>query len=169
MYGNEESLFKKFPKLSEGQIRSVVQCFSADLTAVQTTQICGLKRDTVNRIYRGLCERIFVHCKTRRPFFGIVDVAESFFSARRVKGNRGRGSHGKTVVFGIFECAGKVYAEIVPDCSKPTPQGIIRGCRPVFRFRNMARATTRPQGEIHERRRKIHKNIIFNLSCLSTH
>ena len=101
--------YSKSSKLSEGQIRSVVQCLAADLTAVQTAQICGLKRNTVNRIYRGLRERIFVHCEMRRPFFGIVDVAESFFGARRVKGNRGRGSHGKTVVFGIFERAGKVY------------------------------------------------------------
>ena len=52
---------------------------------------------------------------------------ESFFGARRVKGKRGRGAYGKTVVFGIFERDGKVYTEIVSDCSKPTLQGIIRG------------------------------------------
>ena len=52
---------------------------------------------------------------------------ESFFGARRVKGRRGRGAYGKTVVFGIFERHGQVYTEIVPDCSKPTLQGIIRG------------------------------------------
>ena len=39
----------------------------------------------------------------------------------------GRGAYGKTVVFGIFERHGQVYTEIVPDCSKPTLQGIIRG------------------------------------------
>ena len=39
----------------------------------------------------------------------------------------GRGAYGKTVVFGIFERQGHVYTEIVPDCSKPTLQGIIRG------------------------------------------
>ena len=50
-----------------------------------------------------------------------------FPGARRVKGRRGRGAYGKTVVFGIFARQGHVYTEIVPDCSKPTLQGIIRG------------------------------------------
>ena len=40
-----------------------------------------------------------------------------------VKGRRGRGAYGKTVVFGIFERQGQVYTEIVPDCSRPTLQG----------------------------------------------
>ena len=39
--------------------------------------------------------------------------------ARRLRQDR--------VVFGIFERQGQVYTEIVPDCSGPTLQGIIRG------------------------------------------
>ena len=39
--------------------------------------------------------------------------------ARRLRQDR--------VVFGIFERQGQVYTEIVPDCSRPTLQGIIRG------------------------------------------
>ena len=31
------------------------------------------------------------------------------------------------IVFGIFKRAGKVYTEIVPNCSKKTLQGVIRG------------------------------------------
>ena len=66
-------------------------------------------------------------CEAQRRLVGVVEVDESFFGARRVKGRRGRGAYGKTVVFGIFERQGHVYTEIVPDCSKPTLQGIIRG------------------------------------------
>ena len=86
-----------------------------------------MNRNTVNRFYRGLRERILLDCEAHRPLFGVVEVDESFFGARRVKGRRGRGAYGKTVVFGIFERQGQVYTEIVPDCSKPTLQGIIRG------------------------------------------
>ena len=50
-----------------------------------------------------------------------------YFGIRRVKGRRGRGAYGKTAVFGIYERAGRVYTEIVQDCSMPTLQGIIRG------------------------------------------
>lgn len=59
--------------------------------------------------------------------FTCLVTDESFFGARRVKGKRGRGAYGKTVVFGVFERDGQVYTEIVSDCSKPTLQGIIRG------------------------------------------
>ncbi|WP_171493232.1 transposase, partial [Acinetobacter junii] len=40
---------------------------------------------------------------------------------------RGRGASGKTIVFGLLKRDGNVYTEIVPDCSKATLQGIIRG------------------------------------------
>ena len=46
---------------------------------------------------------------------------------RRVKGKQGRGAFGKTIVFGLFKRNGKVYTEIVPNCSKNTLQAIIRG------------------------------------------
>ena len=61
------------------------------------------------------------------PFAGEVEVDKSYFGARRVKGLRGCGAKGKTIVFGIFKRQGKVYTEIVPDCSRATLQGIIRG------------------------------------------
>ena len=47
-------------------------------------------------------------CEAQRRLLGVVEVDESFFGARRVKGRRGRGADGKTVVFGIFERQGHV-------------------------------------------------------------
>ena len=58
---------------------------------------------------------------------GEVEIDESYFGAKRVKGKRGRGASGKTIVFGIFNRHGKVYTEIVPDASRKTLQDIIRG------------------------------------------
>jgi len=114
-------------RISEAKIREIVRCFSADLTALQTAELTGANRNTVNRIYLGLRERILIACEEARPMFGVVEVDESLFGPRRVKGKRGRGAFGKTTVFGIFERDGQVYTEIVPDCSKATLQGIIRG------------------------------------------
>ena len=114
-------------RISEAKIREIVRYFAADLTALQAAALSGLNRNTVNRFYQGLRERMLLACEAQRPLFGVVEVDESFFGARRVKGRRGRGAYGKTVVLGIFERQGQVYTEIVPDCSKPTLQGIIRG------------------------------------------
>ena len=113
-------------RISEGKVRELVRYFAADLTALQAATLSGLNRNTVNRFYRGLRERILLACEAQRPLFDVVEVGESFFGARRAKGRRGRGAYGKTVVFGIFEHQGQVHTEIVPDCSRPTPQGIIR-------------------------------------------
>ena len=117
----------KFSKISEAKTRELIKCFAADLTAVQAVKLSGLNRNTVNRFYNALRERLEVICEEQRPMFGIIEVDESYFGARRVKGKRGRGASGKTPVFGIYERNGNVYTEIVPNCKKSTLQGIIRG------------------------------------------
>ena len=52
---------------------------------------------------------------------------ESYFGARRVRGKRGRGARGKTIVFGVYKRNGRVYTEIIPNCKKTSIQAIIRG------------------------------------------
>ena len=44
-----------------------------------------------------------------------------------MRGKRGRGASGKTIVFGSFKRNGPIYNEIVPDCKKRTLQKVIRG------------------------------------------
>lgn len=51
----------------------------------------------------------------------------SYFGPRRVRGKRGRGASGKTIVFGIFKRRGRVYTQIVPDWPKKTLLAVIRG------------------------------------------
>lgn len=119
--------YSKRSKISEAKIRQIVKLFSIDLTASQIAEITGLNRNTINRHLTALRERIASFCQEESPVSGEVEVDESYFGARRVKGLRGRGARGKTIVFGLFKRNGRVYTEIVPDCSKRTLQGIIRG------------------------------------------
>jgi transposase-like protein len=71
--------------------------------------------------------RIAEFCELESPLKGEVEIDESYFGGRRVKGKRGRGAGGKTIVFGIFNRNGKVYTEIIPDARRKTLQDIIRG------------------------------------------
>ena len=114
-------------RISTRQLRQLVRYFVLDLTASQMALLTGLNRNTVNRYVRALRERIAEFCEAQSPFAGDVEVDESYFGARRIKGKRGRGAYGKTIVFGIFQRNGHVYTELVPDCRKPTLQAIIRG------------------------------------------
>ena len=114
-------------KISEKKIRQIVKLFSIDLDASQITKISGLNRNTINRYLTGIRKRIAEFCEIQSPFSGEVEVDESFFGARRVKGKRGRGAFGKTIVFGIFKRNGSVFTEVVPDCRRATLQAVIRG------------------------------------------
>ena len=114
-------------KISEKKIRQIVKLFSIDLDASQITKISGLNRNTINRYLTAVRKRIAEFCESQSPFSGEVEVDESFFGARRIKGKRGRGAFGKTIVFGIFKRNGSVFTEIVPDCRRATLQGVIRG------------------------------------------
>ena len=112
-------------KISEAKFRELVKLFALNLEATQIAELTALNRNTVNRFLRAIRERLAEFCEQQSPFSGEIEVDESFFGARRVKGKRGRGAYGKTIVFGVFKRSGKVYTEIVPDCSKATLQAII--------------------------------------------
>ena len=114
-------------RISEAKFRNLLQLFCLDIDAHTIAIITGLSRNTINRHFRLIRERIAELCQQSSPFSGEVEVDESYFGARRVKGKRGRGESGKTPVFGILQRGGKVYTEIVPDCARKTLQAIIRG------------------------------------------
>jgi len=114
-------------RVSEAKFRDLIKYFSLDLDAQQIAILTHLNRNTVNRYLKLIRKRIAEFCESETPFKGEIEVDESYFGAKRVRGKRGRGAAGKTPVFGILQRQGKVYTEIVPDCAKATLQGTIRG------------------------------------------
>ena len=114
-------------RISEAKFRQFLKLFCLDLSATQIKSLTGLNRNTVNRYLNGVRSRIVLYFESQSPFEGEVELDESFFGAKRVKGKRGRGALGKTIVFGIFKRNGKVYTEIVPDCKSATLKAVIRG------------------------------------------
>jgi len=114
-------------RISEKKFREIVKYFSMDLEATKIAELSGVSRQTINKYLNAMRERIADFCAKESPFSGEIEVDESYFGARRVRGKRGRGAAGKTIVFGLLKRAGKVYTEIVPDCSRDTLQSIIRG------------------------------------------
>lgn len=122
-----KSICFKRARISKKKFRQILRLFSIDLTANQMSILTGLSRNTVNNYLTKLRRIIAVFCDNQFPYSGQVEVDESWLGARRIKGKRGRGAYGKTIVFGIFKRNGHVYTEIVPDASRRTLQSIIRG------------------------------------------
>jgi len=114
-------------RISEKKFRQLVRLFSMDLEATKIAQLSGVSRVAVNRYLKAIRLRIAEDSERASPFGGEVEVDESYFGPRRVRGKRGRGASGKTIVFGVFKRNGKVYTEIVPDAKRRSLQAVIRG------------------------------------------
>ena len=110
--------YAKRSRDSEAKVREIVLYVAADLTDLQAAALSGLSRTTVNRLYRGVRERMLLACEAQRQLFGIVEVDESFFGARRLRRNRRLRQ--------LRAVRPRLYRDR-PDCSKLTLQGIIRG------------------------------------------
>jgi transposase len=114
-------------RISEKKFRQLLRLFAMDLEATKIAQLSGISRIAVNRYLKAIRVRISEDSERTSPFAGEVEVDESYFGPRRVRGKRGRGASGKTIVFGLFKRNGKVYTEIVPDVKRRSLQAIIRG------------------------------------------
>ena len=66
-------------------------------------------------------------CERQARMHGVVEADESYFGPQRIRGKRGRGASGKTIVFGLHKRGEQVFTQIVPDCSKAALQRVIRG------------------------------------------
>jgi len=114
-------------RISRAKFRQILRFFALDLTAVQIAELTHLNRNTVNRYLKLVRCAIASFCESESPFTGEVELDESYFGAKRVRGKRGRGAYGKTIVFGIYKRNGSVYTEIVPNCSRKTLYAIVQG------------------------------------------
>ncbi len=121
-----ENKYFKHSHISEAKSRQVVRLFCEDMTATQIASLTGLNRNTVNRLLTHIRQVIAVYCEAESPLSGEVELDESYFGARRVRGKRGRGAHGKTIVFGLLKRQGKVYTQIVPNVSRATLKQIVQ-------------------------------------------
>ena len=106
-------------RLSEKRFREIIKLFSADLTASQIAFLTQTNRNTINKILKNIRIRIAETCEQESPFEkGEVEMDESYFGARRIRGRRGRGAYGKIIVFGLKKRKGNVYTQVIKNCSK---------------------------------------------------
>jgi transposase len=120
--------YVKHAHISEVIFRKVLKLFCADIPARTAGGLTGLSVQGTQQLYDGLRLRIWeLTLEDARPFAGEVEIDESYFGPRRVRGKRGRGAGGKTPVIGLLKRGGKVFTEIVENCSKQALMPIIKG------------------------------------------
>ena len=113
-------------RIAEKKFRRIIRYFALDFSASDTARLTDISVRSINSIYIKLRQRLAEACEKSSAIAGHIEVDESYFGPKRVRGKRGRGAGCKTIVFGIFKRNGWVYTEIIPDARKPTLQAVPR-------------------------------------------
>jgi len=101
-------------EVSEVKFSVIIRYFAHDLPASKIAALSDVSRPTINQLLMKVRIRIAQVCESSPPLSGEVEVDESYFGARRVRGKKGRGAADN----------GKVYTKIA---SKKQLQRAIRG------------------------------------------
>lgn len=67
--------YVKKARISEGKFRNIVQCFSLDLEANKTSVLAKINRNTVNRYYQIIRERVALQCEKVMALSGACEIA----------------------------------------------------------------------------------------------
>ena len=120
--------YLKGARISERKFREVLRYFAHDLPVLTAAKLCGLNYRTVHRRCALLRQRVVARAvQESPPLGGEVEIDESYFGPRRVRGKRGRGAGGKIPVIGLHKRGENVYLSVVKNCSKAELMPIITG------------------------------------------
>ena len=115
-------------RLSKYRVKKILHCFCVDITASKVALILGYNRKTIDRYFNIFREHILEYQhQALQPFAGEIELDESYFGARRIRGKRGRGAAGKTPVFGVLKRNDQIFLTVVKACSKNELMPIIKG------------------------------------------
>lgn len=120
--------YLKYAHVSEPKFRQVLRLFCSDIPALTVGDLVGLNKNTTQALYSKIRTRIVeLDSKESAPLTGEVEIDESYFGARRVRGKRGRGARGKIPVVGILKRESRVYTQIITNCTKEELMPVIKG------------------------------------------
>lgn len=127
-------MLQRKSRLTKQQRKKIFECFTAVLSATQTTQIVEVNRNTVNLWYKSFREEIleYIESSPTKKLSGEIELDESYFGGPRKKlhandrRKRGRGTENKVPVFGVLKRDGKVYTQIIKNASKQELMPIVK-------------------------------------------
>ena len=113
-------------RISEKKFREILKYFCLDIEAVKISKITQISEVTLCKIFKQIRILIAKECEKISTLNGEIEIDESYFGAKRVRGKRGRGAGKKTSVFGMLKRNNCVYTQIVKHCSADDLLPILR-------------------------------------------
>ena len=92
--------YAKRAKITEAKFRQLVRHFANDIDAQKIASLIQLNKNTVNRYVTLIRKRIVTFYEQQSPFKSEIEVDESYFGGKRIKGKRGRGAY-KKLLFSV--------------------------------------------------------------------
>ncbi|BAV94277.1 transposase [Ichthyobacterium seriolicida] len=84
-------------RISEAKFRSILRLFCIDIEAKKVSKLTNVSRYTINKIFDKLRLLIAQKCEEESPFNqGEIELDESYFGAKRVRGKKGTRIRGKS-------------------------------------------------------------------------
>ena len=88
----------------------------------------NLSRKTINKLNHKFRVKIYKPEENQsNKINGEIEIDEAYFGAKRIRGKKGRGAKGKIPVIGLLKRNGKVFTQIINNCTRKELMPIIKG------------------------------------------
>lgn len=124
-------------RISEAKFREFLKYFCLDIEATKISKLSNISRQSVNKIIKNIRILIAKECEKTSKMQGEIEIDESYFGAKRVRGKRGRGAGRKTPIFGMLKRNGCVWTQVVKNCSASELLPILQDCSEFERIHNL--------------------------------
>ena len=103
MTTTNKSKYYNHSHISEVKFRQLIKCFSMDLNANEAAKLTNTSHTSCREIFLKHRIYIFHNLLESNISQGELELDESYFGAKRVRGKRGRVDADKTPVFGLLK------------------------------------------------------------------
>jgi len=115
-------------RISRQKYTILFNSFVSDIVSSKASEITSINRKTADRYYCIFRKAITSDALRERKGADLgngIEVDESYFGAKRVRGKRGRGAGRKIIVLGLLKRKGSVYTQIISSAEKSEIMPII--------------------------------------------
>ena len=115
--------------ISRAKYSILFRSFIADIPASKAALIINVNRKTADRYYGIFRGVILEAAKKERELIKLADgieIDESYFGPKRIRGKRGRGASKKIIVLGLLKRNTRIYTTVISNSEKREIMPIIR-------------------------------------------